>query len=308
MHRSAHKLGSDTSGISTHAFNTELTIIPIVTHERCRQNWTVKFNINLFSDIDKVEVTFSDKYTRRERILNNNDILERVLNIGLNQSVCASDLERAVTHTTSLNEVTHNGEDEPIGTLHYGPYTTTNMQQHIPVGGYTNDVYQSITGYERNTIMHSNTIEDTESTTCSIGHHYDTLGYIVLDQKYMLLFVSVILAGYNTHWLITCVDGEHIPLHDAVVLSLENDNLYHKDNTQHECGIDRSMYKCENIGIVTGIGNILKCNDGPKKSDGRGVSTGRSKRYASNLVGLKRYLALVGIKGTTSRIAHNSLI
>ena len=33
-----------------------------------------------------------------------------------------------------------------------------------------------------------------------------------------------------------------------------------------------------------------------------------SKRYASNLVGLKRYLALVGIKGTTSRIAHNNLI
>ena len=39
------------------------------------------------------------------------------------------------------------------------------------------------------------------------------------------------------------------------------------------------------------------------------MSTERFKRYASNLVGLKRYLALVGIKkGTTSRIAHNNLI
>ena len=38
------------------------------------------------------------------------------------------------------------------------------------------------------------------------------------------------------------------------------------------------------------------------------MSTERFERYASNLVGLKRYLALAGIKGTTSRIAHNSLI
>ena len=68
------------------------------------------------------------------------------------------------------------------------------------------------------------------------------------------------------------------------------------------------MYECKNIGIVTVVGNILKCNDSPKKSDGRGVSTERFKRYASNLIGLKRYLVLVGIKGTTSRIAHNSLI
>ena len=72
------------------------------------------------------------------------------------------------------------------------------------------------------------------------------------------------------------------------------------------------MYECKNIGIVTVVGNILKCNDSPKKSDGRGVSAERFKerfkRYASNLVGLKRYLALVGIKGTTSRIAHNNLI
>ena len=83
------------------------------------------------------------------------------------------------------------------------------------------------------------------------------------------------------------------------VLSFGND----KDNT-HDYGIERSMYKCKNIEIVTMVGNILKCNDSPKKSDGRGVSAERFKRYASNLVGLKRYLALVGIKGTTSRIAH----
>ena len=86
------------------------------------------------------------------------------------------------------------------------------------------------------------------------------------------------------------------------VSSLESDNLYrhckeedHKDNT-HEYGIDRSMYECKNIAIVTMVGSILKCNDSPKKSDGRGVSAERFKRYASNLVGLKRYLALVGIK------------
>ena len=60
------------------------------------------------------------------------------------------------------------------------------------------------------------------------------------------------------------------------------------------------MYECKNTEIVTMVRNILKRNDSPKKPDGRGVSAERFERYASNLVGLKRYLALVGIKGTTS--------
>ena len=68
------------------------------------------------------------------------------------------------------------------------------------------------------------------------------------------------------------------------------------------------MYACENNEIVTMVGSILKCNDSPRKSDGRGVSTEGFKGYASNLIGLKRYLVLVGINGTTTRIAHNSLI
>ena len=101
------------------------------------------------------------------------------------------------------------------------------------------------------------------------------------------------------------------------ISSLEIDHSYRycneendKDNT-HEYGIDRSMYARkdnDNGTIVRMVGNILKCNDSPRKSDGRGVSTEGFKGYASNLIGLKRYLVLAGINRTTTRIAHNSLI
>ena len=137
----------------------------------------------------------------------------------------------------------------------------------------------------------------------------------------MIDYICKSITSTNYIGLIISQDGEHIPLHDAVsnvapilcnesyltrttrnVSSLESDNFYqhckeddHKDNT-HEYGVDPSMYERKNIEIVTMVGSILKCNDSPKKSDGRGVSAERFKRYASNLVGLKRYLALVGIK------------
>ena len=118
----------------------------------------------------------------------------------------------------------------------------------------------------------------TNDTTSQDGDHVISMHYAIINNTLTSngrsdldkLLQLVVIIDYNTHWLITCVDGEHIPLHDAVryvvpilcnesdpthtthnVLSLENDNLYHKDNTQHECGIDRSMHKCKNIGIVT---------------------------------------------------------
>ena len=90
------------------------------------------------------------------------------------------------------------------------------------------------------------------------------------------------------------------------VLNFKIDNAYeslrgrevHDHNTHAECNAAQLIVEFENISIY---------NDSPTRTDGRGVSTGRFNRYASNLVGLKRYLALVGIKGTASRIAHNSL-
>ena len=110
-----------------------------------------------------------------------------------------------------------------------------------------------------------------------------------------------------------------------------------RDDNTCKCGTNQTMFECKGIGIGNGI---YKCRTANTKYntmairtsswivltigymhttlhqlessehktvcsrlDGRGVSAERFKRYASNLVGLKRYLALVGIKGTTSRIA-----
>ena len=55
--------------------------------------------------------------------------------------------------------------------------------------------------------------------------------------------------------------------------------------------------------LVKNQNEALVARQGLRKSFQRSsiVSNMRFERYASNLVGLKRYLAFVGIKGTTSR-------
>ena len=127
---------------------------------------------------------------------------------------------------------------------------------------------------ERKAIMHSRNIAITGSLMYSIG--IDNIGKSV-----------TITLDINSD---TSQDGEHpTPKHNTGfdltlvnittihnISSLESDNLYQhcgeendKDNT-HEYGIDRSMYECKDIEIATVVGNILKCNDSPKKSDGRG--------------------------------------
>ena len=180
--------------------------------------------------------------------------------------------------------------------------------------------------------IHQSTISfNTEATTRAGNNDVDNNESFTYNT--MIYNICKSITSTNYIGLIISQDGEHIPLNDAVsnvvpvlynesdltrttrnVSSLESDDFYqhckeddHKDNT-HEYGTDRSMYACENNEIVTMVGSILKCNDSPRKSDGRGVSTEGFKGYASNLIGLKRYLVLVGINGTTTRIAHNSLI
>ena len=178
--------------------------------------------------------------------------------------------------------------------------------------------------------IHQSTISfNTEATTRAGNNDVDNNESFTYNT--MIYNICKSITSTNYIGLIISQDGEHIPLNDAVsnvvpvlynesdltrttrnVSSLESDDFYqhckeddHKDNT-HEYGTDRSMYACKNNEIVTMVGNILKCNDSPRKSDGRGVSTEGFKGYASNLIGLKRYLVLAGINGTTTRIAHNS--
>ena len=88
-------------------------------------------------------------------------------------------------------------------------YNTLQYGEHVPVHyTITNDTSittaarQSTTDFER---------KDTNSLTCNTEMCNDTLGYIASDQIVMVL-VMVIFAGYNTHWLTMCINGEQSKL------------------------------------------------------------------------------------------------
>ena len=104
-------------------------------------------------------------------------------------------------------ETSYNKDDTSIA-------ISTSFDDNAFITKYTNyitAIHQSTTDCERKDIMHSATIDNTESLTCNTGICNGSLGYIASDQIDMV-FVMDIFADYDTHWSVSCIDWEQAAL------------------------------------------------------------------------------------------------
>ena len=271
-----------------------------IEHPKYTHISTIKYSIDSSVNINDGEIMFGIIYPRREgRMLNG---IEGCIVLNTSSDMVIHNIHLSVNEPVgfSVQAIIHRTANKLYRTL-IGSNTSGISIRAFDVGNIMHRGYMEHIAYERTYSMNNHvTNNNTDGTipsndTFQDGEHNMPIHHAVNNNtltSYVrsdlgILLVSFVTNDYNTHWLVTCTDGEHI------TMPIDGNDNTCKLLSMKEIQDDNTHAECDTAQLIVEFENTTMYNISPTRWDGRGVSADRFKvqsEYASNLDELERYL------------------